>query len=464
MDLLQNPISYPSMMANRNWWMIGLLALAVGMASGSLRSTGQPPPPASPGQSGAPMTAKEGSIAYQGVSSCASVACHGGPISSPSKWQSSYTAWVTKDPHAKAYSVLWEHRSKDIVRLLNGVDHPQRPEPWNDARCLACHSLHRSTADLSIISDGVSCEACHGAASNWLVPHTTAGWGKLLNDDKYTERFGMKNTKQLISRAEVCIGCHVGQSDSEAGSPRDVTHGLIAAGHPRLAFEFSAYMANMPPHWNAAAAHAAKNEASAWIVGQALTAQAANDLRAAHAAHGSIEFADYDCYACHHELQSESWRRMQSVARRDSRSAPGELRLSTWYAGMFQRVLALSNLKAATAPEAAKALEAWINDQDAAGLRHIMADIATQGADAVHWDDATQCYLALLALDNARRDDSESRDSGPSENDKRIRESIKLLNQELTFPKALNSPRSYDPKQLQAEMRNLADLLTDKNN
>jgi hypothetical protein len=454
------------MMANRNCWMIGLLALVVEMASDSLRSIGQTPPPSSQGQAGAPTTVLEGTNAYQGVSSCASVACHGGRVSLPSKWQSSYTAWVTKDRHAKAYSVLWEPRSKDIVRLLDGVEHPQPSEPWNDARCLACHSLRGATVDSSITSDGVSCEACHGAASNWLVAHTTAGWGKLSKDDKYTERFGMKNTKDLISRAEVCIGCHVGQSDSEDGSPREVTHSLIAAGHPRLAFEFSAYMANMPQHWNIAAAGAAKSEASAWIVGQALTAQAASDLRAAHAAHGSIEFADYDCYACHHELQSESWRRMQSLARRDRGSAPGELRLSTWYTGMLQRVQALSklNLKEATAPEAAKALEAWINGQDAAELRRIMADLATQGADTVHWDDATQCYLALVALDNARRDDSKSRDSGPSKSDKRIRESIQLLTQELTFPKALNSPRNYDPKQLQTEMRNLADLLTGQNN
>jgi cytochrome c554/c'-like protein len=465
MGLLQNPISYPLMMANRDWWIVGLLALAVGLATTRLRSTGQTPAPASPRQSDAPVIASQPSNAYLGVNSCASVACHGGPMSSPSTWQSSYTVWVTKDRHAKAYSVLWEPRSKDIVRLLNGVGNPQSPQPWNDARCLACHSLHSATADLRIVSDGVSCEACHGAASKWLVPHTTAGWGKLTKHEKYAARFGMQNTKEMIPRAEACIGCHVGQSDSKDGSPRDVTHGLIAAGHPRLAFEFSAYMANMPPHWNAAAAHATKREASAWVVGQALTAQAASELRAAHAARGSMEFADYDCYACHHELQSESWRRTQSEAPRDHRSAPGELRLSTWYTGMFQRVQPLSklNLKAATAMEAAQALNTWINGQDADGLRQIMAGIATQGADAVHWDDATQCYLALLALDNARRDDPKSRDSGPSEKGKRIRDSIKLLNQELTFPKALNSPRNYDPKQFQTEMRNLADLLTGKN-
>jgi hypothetical protein len=224
-------------------------------------------------------------------------------------------------------------------------------------------------------------------------------------------------------------------------------------------------MANMPVHWNPAA-HAAKNEASAWVVGQALSAEAAKQLRATHAARGSIEFADYDCFACHHDLQSESWRQIDSDADRDPQLAPGELRLSTWYTGMFGRVQALSklDLKSATAPESAKALEAWINGQDVAGLRQVMAEVATQGAHALHWDDATQCYLALLALDNARRDDLKSPDGEASENDKRIRERIKLLNQELSFQKDLNSPRNYDPKQFRIELGNLSDLLTGKNN
>ena len=80
----------------------------------------------------------------------------------------------------------------------------------------------------------------------------------------------------------------------------------------------------------------------------------------------------------------------------------------------------------------------------------------------MHWDDATQCYLALLALDNARRDDLRSPGGEPSENDKKIRESIKSLNQELSFPKDLNSPRNYDPKQFRTELGNLLDLLTGK--
>ena len=145
---------------------------------------------------------------------------------------------------------------------------------WHAIRCTG------RTADLSIVSDGVSCEACHGAASQLAGAAYHGGVGEncrtIINTRRASE---CKNTKDLIRRAEVCIGCHVGQADTGDGSRGDVTHELIAAGHPRLAFEFSAYMANMPVHWNPAA-HAAKSEASAWVVGQALTAEAAKQLRA----------------------------------------------------------------------------------------------------------------------------------------------------------------------------------------
>jgi hypothetical protein len=453
------------MNANRKLWIV-LLTLAIELASGSWPAAVQPAPPASSVRSDTPEATSYPSKVYRGVGSCVSRACHGSPTSSPMEpappaWQSSYTVWVTKDRHAKAYSVLCEQRSKDMVRLLDGVNNPQ---PWTDSRCLACHSLHGATADRTIVADGVSCEACHGAASGWLVPHTTLSWKKIPRDKKYSEPYYLHNTTDMIPRAQVCISCHVGQADSKDEATRDVTHALIAAGHPRLAFEFSAHMANMPPHWNATKT-TGRHEARAWAVGQALCAEAAGELRASHAETGGVDFGDYDCYACHHELQSESWRRSQLETAHDRQFGLGELRLSTWYTGMLQRVQPLARLdpKGAEAGGVAKTLQTWIDRQNAAGLRQIMASIATQGADAVHWDDATQCYLALVALDIARRDDSTSRDNGPPEADKRIGDSIRSLFEDLKFPNTMNSPRSYDPKQFRIDMRNLADLLTGKN-
>ena len=71
--------------------------------------------------------------------------------------------------------------------------------------------------------------------------------------DKY-DRFGFMDTKNLVSRIEQCAGCHIGQ-DARGGLPlRDVNHDLIAAGHPRLNFEFAAYHENQPKHWKSSAA------------------------------------------------------------------------------------------------------------------------------------------------------------------------------------------------------------------
>src|SRR5207244_1464367 len=50
---------------------------------------------------------------FLGAGSCAAAACHngGGPRGAVG---SEYTTWVTDDPHARAYAVLFEQRSRRI--------------------------------------------------------------------------------------------------------------------------------------------------------------------------------------------------------------------------------------------------------------------------------------------------------------------------------------------------------------
>ena len=46
-------------------------------------------------------------------------------------------------------------------------------------RCLACHALNPPAEERSRtfdVSEGVSCESCHGPASGWLGPHTERDW------------------------------------------------------------------------------------------------------------------------------------------------------------------------------------------------------------------------------------------------------------------------------------------------
>ena len=126
---------------------------------------------------------------------------------------------------------------------------------------------------------------------------------------------------------------------------RDVNHDLIAAGHPRLSFEFSAYLDNMPPHWdekykNAGDAGSRRfggelrragvgdrplddnqgraRAAGATIARAAETVGAGGSSRAPRRGrfgaqqgerHRWPEFTEYGCFSCHHDLRDQAWRR-----------------------------------------------------------------------------------------------------------------------------------------------------------
>ena len=91
-------------------------------------------------------------------------------------------------------------------------------------------------------TDGVSCESCHGPASNWLGPHTTKGW-----THERSVAAGMRDLRDPVRRAENCLTCHLGTAD------KSVDHEMIAAGHPDLYFELASFTAAMPRHWKARA-------------------------------------------------------------------------------------------------------------------------------------------------------------------------------------------------------------------
>src|SRR6476660_5000791 len=103
----------------------------------------------------------------------------------------------------------------------------------------------------SLRSEGVGCEACHGNASSWYGPHTGDTWSAANRPALY-QTHGMHKLYDVGERALVCAGCHVGApADEKRGYPvpRDMNHDMIAAGHPRLNFDFADYQRRLPPHW-----------------------------------------------------------------------------------------------------------------------------------------------------------------------------------------------------------------------
>jgi len=223
-------------------------------------------------------------------------------------------------------------------------------------------------------------------------------------------------------QAKVCAGCHVGAAPTKDTPLRDVNHELIAAGHPRLNFEFGAFQANIPAHWRPRQ----KPEGHEWTVGQIVSAQAALELLEHRARSGRWpEFAEYDCFACHHAL-APATRGIASSGRK-----PGTLPWGSWYFALTENIAGespeLRTLKATMQRPYPQRDQALVQAQAAlANLRksqlhrirgHEVGDDRVLDRKRLQqllqngplrtdptWDAAEQTYLALHALNQSLGD------------------------------------------------------------
>ncbi len=219
---------------------------------------------------------------FFGAGSCAAQACHGGG----SAERQEYKVWAARDRHSKAYDSLSGDLGRRIGERL-GIDPPRAQE------CLACHGVTSTkTAATFDPHDGVSCELCHGAAGRWLGPHAAPGFKEKLPVDK--EQLGLVDLTTPEKRAARCVSCHVG------GEGRDLTHAMMAAGHPPLVFSLVKFLHDMPPHWK----NVAPGDLGAWEAGAkaAAVARLLQVARMADAGKDWPEFAAFDCYGCHQEI------------------------------------------------------------------------------------------------------------------------------------------------------------------
>lgn len=279
----------------------------IGMGgSGLFKRVEIPPPP-----DNTPLpTAKPygiGKPPFEAVSSvgCSSAACHGGgkldtKFSEYSTWAATAFSGKLYDPHSTAYRVLFNEDSVRIGKLMG------MKEPHKEALCLKCHATE-GVKPAEAVSEGVGCASCHGPAEKWISVHMLPEWKALSNQSKFTD-YGFVPTKNLVARVSNCTTCHVGDAD------REVNHDLIAAGHPRLSFEYTRYQFNPKyrHHWDEVLPQP-DFEVRAWTVGQAATLRAAIDLlrvRAERAAGNDPkttwpEFSGLSCFACHQTVGGE---------------------------------------------------------------------------------------------------------------------------------------------------------------
>lgn len=250
---------------------------------------------------------------YNGPGGCAASSCHGSvqPKQVTRILQNEYSIWIAQDKHAKAFAVLSNPVSVRMGKILD------IGPPSQAAKCLACHALSvppEQRAQTFELDDGVSCESCHGPASGWLGPHTLNDW-----PHEKSVQLGMYDNRNLIKRSEKCLSCHLGTAD------KFVDHEMIAAGHPDLTFEISYFTFYMPQHWKTPEQNNAWRNVQVWGVGQAV--QLRESLyRLARRSEGPNwpEYAELECFACHHSLTAatDSWRQERGYSGRRPGNPP----------------------------------------------------------------------------------------------------------------------------------------------
>lgn len=220
-------------------------------------------------------------------------------------WQNEYSTWVTQDKHSRAYTVLSGPVAARMAKLLG------LPAANTAPKCLACHALDVPASERARtfdLSDGVSCESCHGPASAWLGPHTMVGW-----THAQSVKLGMYDARNLVLRTERCLECHLGTKD------KFVDHEMLAAGHPDLYFELDSFEATMPRHWKQPLGEQPWRDVRDWGTGQAVQFGAEmNYLVDLTQRKAWPEYTQTDCFACHHSLvkTEDSWRQARGYAGR----------------------------------------------------------------------------------------------------------------------------------------------------
>jgi len=243
-----------------------------------------------------------------------------------------FHTWHENDRHAQAYKVLEDNLGKQMGRVL-GLD------VTKSERCLTCHGtwgkdFRPSNQELQL---GVSCESCHGPSRRWFIPHMDPPWRARSSQEK--ESLGMIDVRNPANRARQCYSCHLGS----AAEGKVVTHAMYAAGHPPLSgVEMGTLLGKVPAHWTAISQKSdaikkllqydpnEKSQTKSVVLGGVVALREAVTFFAGRAGTGRQEnlepdFADYNCYACHHDLKKLSWRQ-----RRGYRYTPGYPDLREW--------------------------------------------------------------------------------------------------------------------------------------
>jgi hypothetical protein len=292
--------------------------------------------------------------AYYSSGSC--YECHNKPQSYQDKFIpnicrcNEFEIWETTDKHRLAFLALKGKRA-DMMRERLGYDVRAAKA------CVSCHSVWIEDNQVrekqqSLVEEGVSCFVCHGPDSGtdkrWMDTHgstnpaTRDEWRKESRETKQT-RYGMRDLWNPAERSRLCVSCHIGNADED----KIVTHEMYAAGHPPLpSFDMSNFSEAMK-HWQAlgekspavlkefkySPLEVEREQLDLVTIGSLVSFQQTMVLLKKQASKLDAwpEFAQFDCYACHHDLKNPSWRQQRGY-----RGKPGRPQMSAWPTALME--------------------------------------------------------------------------------------------------------------------------------
>jgi hypothetical protein len=395
------------MPALSNRWLLALAGavayVAVALLFGGAARAGRDKVPSIAKQAGKDWTKNEPTPLFYGVQACNNPGCHGG--NPPKNWVKDKDVicrcteallWEKHDKHADAYNVLnteapppkagkdKAERARRMEKILQASKGDKNYKVTNDPACLACHSvviedkklLEASAGAQFKKEEGVNCVVCHGASEDWVAAHglliTARSWRPLTRAEK-EKHGGMRDLWGPVKRAELCTSCHVGslEHDPKKGVHRKfVTHEMYAAGHPPLpGFEAAMFSEEMPRHWEylrekskavrkeLGHVEGEQEQTRLLLVGSAvalresmrLLVKQAQQCQKAEDDDGKVlDLANFDCYACHHDLKPAAWR-----PKRGYPGKPGRVPMREWPTELIK----LGVVQAAGAGDAKKTLD-----------------------------------------------------------------------------------------------------------
>jgi ribosomal protein S27AE len=135
--------------------------------------------------------------------------------------------WWAGDPHSKT-SIRLRNREPRAVEIATLYGVAAADMARGNQICMSCHGTVASLTPTAEVQLGVSCESCHGPASEYLDPH----------QEGENTGLGLVNLKTADGRSGNCLRCH-----------RISDERLLAAGHPSGAdYDIAAADASIR-HW-----------------------------------------------------------------------------------------------------------------------------------------------------------------------------------------------------------------------